>query len=76
MEQDCAMDLGRHRVTLSAYFPPTPSDSYLYLAFPRDPGAGSDNAVTFELYLPGVAGPYRTVTFKLKDMLVGGKLEL
>ena len=76
MEQDCAMDLGHHRVKLSAYFPPTPSDPHLYLAFPRDPGAASDNTVTFELYLPGVAGPYRTVTFKLKDMLVDGKLEL
>jgi hypothetical protein len=76
MEQDCSMDLGHHSVKLSAYFPPTPSDPHLYLAFPRDPKAASDNTVTFELYLPGVGVPFRTVTFKLKDMLVDGKLEL
>jgi len=76
MEQDSAMDLGRLRVKLSAYFPPTASNPYLYLAFPRQPVTAADKIVTFELYLPGVPGPYRTVTFKVKDMLVDGKVEI
>src|ERR1700676_683539 len=76
MEQDTAMDLGRLRVKMSAYFPPPPTDPHLYLAFPRQPVTDSDKIVTFELYLPGVPGPYRTVTFKVKDMLVDGKVEM
>jgi hypothetical protein len=76
MEQDSAMDLGRLRVKLSAYFPPTRLDPHLYLAFPREPVLPSDKTVSFELYLPGVPVPYRTVTFKVKDMLVDGKLEM
>jgi hypothetical protein len=76
MEQDTAMDLGRLRVKVSAYFPPTRTDPHLYLAFPRQPVTDSDKIVTFELYLPGVPGPYRTVTLKVKDMLVDGKPEM
>jgi hypothetical protein len=76
MEQDTAMDLGRLRVKVSAYFPPTRTDPHLYLAFPRQPVTESDKIVTFELYLPGVPGPYRTVTLKVKDMLVDGKPEM
>jgi len=73
MEQDTAMNLGRLRVKVSAYFPPTRTDPHLYLAFPREPVTVADKTVTFELYLPGVPGPYRTITFKVKDMLVEGK---
>jgi hypothetical protein len=76
MEQDTAMDLGRLRVKLSAYFPPTRTDPHLYLAFPRQLVTDSDKIVTFELYLPGVPGPFRTVTFKVKDMLIDGKVEM
>lgn len=76
MEQDSAMDLGRLRVKLSASFPPTRTDPHLYLAFPREPVVDSDKTVSFELYLPGVPGPFRTVTFKLKEMVVDGKLEM
>src|ERR1051326_3610144 len=68
MEQDCAMDLGRTRVRLSAFFPPTRTDPNLYLAFPREPITDSDKTVSFELYVPGVPGPYRTFTFKVKEM--------
>jgi hypothetical protein len=76
MEQDCAMDLGRLRVKLSAFFPPTRTDPNLYLAFPREPMTDSDKTLSFELYLPGVPGPYRAVTFKVKEMIVGSKLEM
>jgi hypothetical protein len=74
--QDSAMDLGRFKVKMSSYFPPTVSDPHLYLAFPRGQASPADKSVAFELYLPGVSGPFRTVQFKVKDMLVDGKLEL
>lgn len=74
MEDECIMRVGRKKVKITGHFPPTPGDPYLRLAFPRQeiPGA----MLTFELYLPGVSIPYRTVQFKLADMQVGGKLEL
>ncbi len=76
LEQDSVMDSGRGRVKLSAYFPPTSTDPHLYLAFPRDVVLPTDKIVSFELYLPGAPGPYRTLQFKVKDLLVDGKLEM
>ena len=61
---------------MSATFPPTQTDPHLYLAFLREPVAGSYKDLSFGLYLPGVPAPYRTVTFKIKDMMVDGKLEM
>jgi hypothetical protein len=76
MEQDSAMDLGHGKAKLDSYFPPTRLDPHLYLAFPRGQASASDKNISFELYLPGVPGPYRSATFKVKDMLVDGKLEM
>jgi hypothetical protein len=76
LEQDSAMDTGHGRVKLSAYFPPTSTDPHLYFAFPRELVLPSDKIVSFELYLPGAPGPYRTLQFKVKDLLVDGKLEM
>lgn len=76
LQQDCALDLGRAKVKLSGYFPPTSSDPYLYLAFPRGPVSLTDKSVAFDIYLPGVPSPFRTVEFKTKEMLVDGKLEM
>jgi hypothetical protein len=80
MQQDSALDAGRGRVKMSSYFPPTSSDPHLYVAFPRGQVSPQvspmDKSVAFELYLPGVPGPFRTVQFKVKDMLVDGKLEM
>jgi hypothetical protein len=76
MQQDSAMDPGRGKVRMISYFPPTSSDPHLYLAFPRGQVSPMDKSVTFELYLPGVPGPFRTVQYKVKDMLVDGKLEM
>jgi hypothetical protein len=75
MQQDCALDLGRVKVKMSGYFPPTSRDPYLYLAFPRLPVTAADKSVGFDLYLPGVPGPFRRVEFKTRDMLLDGKLE-
>jgi hypothetical protein len=76
LEQDSAMDTGHGRVKLSAYFPPTSTDPHLYLAFLRELVSPTDKIVSFELYLPGAPGPYRTLQFMVKDLLVDGKLEM
>ena len=76
IEHDSVMEAGRTQVKVSATFPPTQTDPHLYLAFPREPAATSEKDLSFTLYLPGVPAPYRTVTFKIKDMMVDGKLEL
>ena len=60
----------------AATFPPTQTDPHVYLAFLREPVAAADKDLSFGLYLPGVPLPYRTVTFKVKDMVVDGKLEM
>jgi hypothetical protein len=79
MEQECSMELDHFKVKPSSYFPPTPSDPYLRLAFPRSPISAedrSDKSITFQLYLPGVPAPYRVAHFKLKDMILNGHLEM
>lgn len=76
MERESVMEAGRTQVKVSATFPPTQTDPHLYLAFLREPVAASGKDLSFELYLPGVPAPYRTVTFKIKDMMVDGKLEM
>jgi HSP20 family molecular chaperone IbpA len=75
MESDSIMRVGRKRFKMTGNFPPTTHDTYLRMAFPREVRE-TDNRVTFELYLPGVSPPYRTVEFAVKDMIVKGKLEL
>jgi hypothetical protein len=75
MEEESFMRVGRKKYKMSGSFPPTVHDTYLRLAFPREVHE-SDTRVTLELYLPGVSPPYRTVEFKVKDMLVKGKLEM
>jgi hypothetical protein len=75
MEEESIMRAGRRKIKISGHFPPYPGDPYLRLAFLRQVEL-SDKTVSFELYLPGVPGPYRIAEFKLKDMLVHGKLEL
>lgn len=75
MEEECVMRVGRKRFKMSGYFPPSPGDPYLRLAFPREV-TSSDKILTFDLYLPGVPIPFRKAEFTLKDMLWKGKLEL
>jgi hypothetical protein len=35
-----------------------------------------DKQIQFDLYLPGVTGPFRFAEFKLAPMVIAGKLEL
>ena len=75
MEDETVMRVGRKKFKMTGNFPPTARDPYLRIAFPREVQP-SDKTVTFELYVPGVTPPYRSAEFKVKDMIVHGKLEL
>jgi hypothetical protein len=75
MENESVMRVGRKKVKMTGYFPPSAGDPYLRLAFPKQVGP-SNKTVSFDLYLPGIESPFRTVEFQLKDMLVNGKLEI
>ncbi len=75
MEEECIMRVGKKKYKMTGNFPPTERDVYLRLAFPRE-AKETDKTVTFELYLPGVSPPYRSAEFRVKDMIVKGKLEM
>jgi hypothetical protein len=73
--EDSVMRAGGKKIQMTGYFPPSARDPYLRIAFPRQVQL-SDKQLRFELYLPGVAGPFRFAEFKLQPMTVAGKLEL
>jgi len=75
MEDKCVLKVGRKKYKLTGHFPPTPSDPYLRLIYPRvvDPSA---KRFSLELYLPSVSGPFRIVDFDLKEMVYKGILEM
>jgi len=75
MESESVMRVGRKSYKMLGHFPPTQSDPVLRLIFPRrvEP---SDKTIFFRLYLPGISFPEREVEFKVKDLMVKGKLEL
>jgi hypothetical protein len=75
MEDESILKVGKRRFKLTGHFPPTPSDPYLRLVFPREIAPG-DKSLVFELYLPGVSMSYRTVEFRFKDLLYRGKPEM
>jgi hypothetical protein len=75
MEEDCEMTISRKSYKLVGHFPPTGDDPVLRLVFPREVKR-TDKAVTFRLYLPGMAFPEREVEFRIKDLLYRGKLEM
>ncbi|MEO5925658.1 MAG: hypothetical protein ABIR70_17680 [Bryobacteraceae bacterium] len=70
-----AMRIGRLKLAPTSYFPPSARDPYLRIAFPRQVQL-SDKKVQFDLYIPGLAGPFRLAEFPLDPMVVAGKLEL
>jgi hypothetical protein len=75
MEEECVMHVGRRKFKITGHFPPTPGDPFLRLAFPREV-KDTDKTVSFDLYLPGVPIPFRSVEFRVKDMILNGKLEI
>jgi hypothetical protein len=75
MEQESVMHVGRKKFKMTGHFPPSASDPYLRMAFPREVTAG-DKTVSFDLSLPGVEMPFRQIEFKVKDLMLRGKLEI
>jgi hypothetical protein len=75
MEEECVMKVGRKKFKLTGHFPPTRGDAHLRLAFPREV-TSADKSVSFDLYVPGIAIPFRSVEFQVKDLIVNGKLEM
>jgi len=72
MQKECRLKVGRKKYRLEGYFPPTPSDPYLRLVFPRAAGE-RDKRFSVEFYLPGAAVPFREVEFELKDLVYRGR---
>jgi hypothetical protein len=74
MQEESIMKVGRKKYKMSGHFPPTPSDPFLRLVYPRVV-AETDKSVIFELYLPG-SGPYHEAEFRVRDLRYKGKLEM
>lgn len=72
MQKDSRMRADKKSFDLITYFPPSPSDPYLRLIFPR---AAVVKSVDFTFVIPGATDPYRQATFMAKDMMYRGKLE-
>jgi hypothetical protein len=75
MEEESVLKVGRKKFKITGQFPPTPMDPYLRLVYPRQVGP-NDKALVFELYLPGTAGTFQIVEFRLKELLYRGKPEM
>ena len=75
MQENSAMRSGKTKVKMSSYFPPTANDPYVRMAFPREIVAPGEKFLNFDLYLPGIAGPFRTVEFVVQDLVVDGKAD-
>lgn len=75
MQEESAMVSGHVKVKMSSYFPPSASDPYVRMAFPRIGIQESEKVLGFELYLPGIPTPFRTVEYVLSDLVAGGKAD-
>lgn len=74
-EEQTMMKAGKKKHKMMGHFPPTPSDPVVRMLFPRDVDAKTKQ-LEFDLYVPGTGSPYRSVYYKLAEMMVGGQLEL
>lgn len=72
MEKESRMKIGKRKYKIEGHFPPSSTDPYVRLVFPRDVREG-DRFLEFEVYAPGSGNPYRQVRFELKDMTYHGK---
>jgi hypothetical protein len=75
MENQSIMKVGKQKVKMSGYFPPSATDPYTRLIFPR---TGTDTAkeLSFELFIPGTGTPYRQVFYTRKTMAYRGRAEM
>ena len=75
MENDSFLRLGKQKIKMSGYFPPSPTDPWTRLIFPRKDFKGVKE-FDFEIYVPGTGTSYRQVFFRLKEMTYRGQLEM
>jgi hypothetical protein len=75
MEEGSVLKVKWKRYRMVGQFPPTSSDPYLRLIYPRAVGA-KDKEFGFDLYVPAVATPLRQIEFKVKDLLYKGQPEM
>ena len=74
MEQECVLKIGRRKFKLSGHFPPSRTDAYLRLVFPREMRP-DDKSLEFQIYVPGLSSPFREARFPIKDLQYKGNLE-
>jgi hypothetical protein len=74
MEKGCFLRAGKQKLKMTGHYPPSASDPYLRIVFPRPEVRGK--SVKLDLYLPGVAGTFRQLEFSFKEMSYRGRLEL
>ena len=75
MENESVLRLGKRKIRMSGYFPPSPTDPYTRLIFPRE-DAATVKELLFELFIPGAGAPYRHVFYTTKKLSYRGKLEM
>ena len=75
MESESLIRAGKRKVKSTGHFPPTPADPILRLIFPKDLPEGTKE-FTVEVYLPSIPGPYRSATFRVKDLVYRGQPDL
>jgi hypothetical protein len=74
MERDTVLIAGGKRIRMEGHFPPTPSDPYLRLIFPREVKP-NQKVLRFEVYIPGDLSPFQEVEFEMKRLSYRGKQE-
>ncbi len=75
MEEECVLRVGKNKYKMTGHFPPSPSDPWMRLVFPRVVTA-EDKSFRFDLYLPFVRDPYRFAEFRVRDLIYKGRLEM
>ncbi len=75
MESESLLRVGKRKLKPTGHFPPTPADPVLRLIFPREIPEGTKE-ITAEVYLPSIPGPYRSVQFRVKDLVYRGLPDL
>jgi hypothetical protein len=75
MEEECVLKAGKKKYKMTGHFPPSPSDAWLRLVFPRAV-TEADKSFRFELYIPSVPDPYRFAEFRIKELTYKGRPEM
>jgi len=76
VEEKCVLKVGKKKYNITGHFPPSISDPFLRLVFPRSAVTAADKEFTFELFLPSVPNSYRLVYFTVKELYYKGRLEM